>query len=535
MLLLLTSSLWCCLLLLLTNVGFCVFAARPSFHPHRLNTRKQLEGDRSPTYKEHYFNQTLDHFKFHGLPRAHFQQRYLTNAEHFGKKSSLWNPDGVSSCKGPILFYTGNEGPIDAFWLASGFVTQHLAQKFGALVVFAEERYYGKSLPFGTDSLKPENAVYLSTEQVLADYLIIINYLKSTIEGASNCPVVAFGGSYGGTLTAYFRLKYPAATVGGLAASAPIGYYANSGWGTHNINAFTWTGIVNKVFSEVPMPKSHGNCLERLSKAVETVAKVGSSSQGRDTLVKTFHVCDETVLGQPGHSSDFFSDAIETIPQENYPYSISTMPAWPVNATCAFFDAIDMADENEILSAAANVTNFFYGFQQGSSCINGQGQGGIPGGGPGPASWGSWGYQSCTETLHQFSSHGYPDGLRKFDFNMSDSQSQCAKFFETSIDPEWSELAYGGFDITDLPSSALSNTILSHGLLDPWHGGGLYDEKSWMKARNVTIVTMPKGAHHFDLHAPNQADPPQVSAIRANEEAIIKGWISDYFSNQDVF
>ena len=56
----------------------------------------------------------------------------------FFTSPTFWDGRGAleNGCKGPILFYTGNEGPIDAFWNISGFVNEVLAQKLGALVVF---------------------------------------------------------------------------------------------------------------------------------------------------------------------------------------------------------------------------------------------------------------------------------------------------------------------------------------------------------------------------------------------------------------
>ena len=39
--------------------------------------------------------------------------------------------------KGPIFFYTGNEGDITDFWAATGFIFD-IAPQFQALIVFAE-------------------------------------------------------------------------------------------------------------------------------------------------------------------------------------------------------------------------------------------------------------------------------------------------------------------------------------------------------------------------------------------------------------
>ena len=257
---------------------------------------------------------------------------------------------------------------------------QELASAWGGLLIFGEHRYYGDSLPFGKDSLLPENALYLSTEQALADYATLLTELKTTIlENAASCPVISFGGSYGGTLTTYFRLKYPQVVIGGLAASAPIGYYANNGWNTHGVDEYTWIDIVNKVYREAEV-----GCLDALSESVNLIRQTGESAAGRKKLANIFHLC--TPLDQAQPLVDYFTDAIETIPQENYPYPIGTNPAWPVNATCrTILDGKSRAtsDGDALLNAAAQITDFYYS-RLPNACVTGQGQGGIPGGGPGP-------------------------------------------------------------------------------------------------------------------------------------------------------
>uniref|UniRef100_T1GQ87 Lysosomal Pro-X carboxypeptidase n=1 Tax=Megaselia scalaris TaxID=36166 RepID=T1GQ87_MEGSC len=82
----------------------------------------------------------LDHFSY--ANNATFKLRYLFN-ETFAldKKHS------------PIFFYAGNEGDIELFAENTGFQWE-LAADQKAVVVFAEHRYYGKSLPFGNDSFK---------------------------------------------------------------------------------------------------------------------------------------------------------------------------------------------------------------------------------------------------------------------------------------------------------------------------------------------------------------------------------------------
>ena len=331
----------------------------------------------SSSYQTLSYNQTLDHFDPSDTRR--WAHRYLFN-------DAFWDGSGEleNGCKGPILLYTGNEGDITSFYAANGFMTDVLAPKFGALLVFPEERYYGASLPFGeTASFTPENLRYLSTEQVLEDYVELLAHLKATLPGAAACPVVAFGGSYGGTLTTFLRAAYPAAVVGGLASSAPVGYYDQAGWAAHGVDEFTWADIATRDYAE-----ADPQCLD----AVHAAAAAVEAAAPDAALLALFGVCEASGLG-PDRQSDLFYYALEGLPQMNYPYAIDAMPAWPVNASCAVLvDAYagggagggGNANASRLVEAAANVTRMGLGLPapgEGAACMAtlDEGPGGVPG------------------------------------------------------------------------------------------------------------------------------------------------------------
>ncbi|KAL4138803.1 hypothetical protein PRIC2_002307 [Phytophthora ramorum] len=92
-----------------------------------------------------------------------------------------------------MFFYVGNEADVELYLNHTGLMWEN-AGEFGAMLVFAEHRYFGKSVPFGKDVTK--HMRYLSTEQTLADYAVLITYLKGDLK--RDIPVIGFGGSYGG-------------------------------------------------------------------------------------------------------------------------------------------------------------------------------------------------------------------------------------------------------------------------------------------------------------------------------------------------
>jgi pimeloyl-ACP methyl ester carboxylesterase len=92
------------------------------------------------------------------------------------------------------------------------------ATRLHAHLVALEHRYYGKSMPVPDQS--PANMKYLSTGQALADLADFIKSMRQTSDLTG--PWIIEGGSYPGSLAAYFRALYPDLVVGALASSAPV-------------------------------------------------------------------------------------------------------------------------------------------------------------------------------------------------------------------------------------------------------------------------------------------------------------------------
>jgi len=455
------------------------------------------------TYKTMYFNQTLDHLAPFLPSQPTFSQRYLVNDIFFGQKDPL-----SEFCTGPIFLYSGNEGPITGFWNSNGFM-KYLAEKYGGLLLFFEERYYGESIP------TEKCCTYLTTQQVLEDTVKLLLQVKKDYNAVA-CPTIAFGGSYGATLASYLRLAYPFSIQGALSSSSELGYYDKSGWKAHNLTRFTFSEIIGKQYN-----KTEG-CLENIWDATDLM-----DATDDEILLAIFNFCDVSAL-KPKMSS-IFTYALEGLPQMNYPYPIGSMPSWPVDYSCSI-----LADDSiPLLQRAAKVTALSMGYSLDGDCLKTpqEGPGNIPGDGPG---FGSWGYQSCTETIHIFSSIGRGGkGVRDFSYDdeIGKLKQKCIDLYDQVPNADVLAMRYGGFDI----AATTTNTIFSTGLIDPWGGASISAQDGGNNAaeRGVHFFAMEGAAHHLDLRGWNEADPPGVTKARDAEENIIMGWVRAYATKNE--
>lgn len=64
--------------------------------------------------------------------------------------------------------------------------------------------------------------MYLSSEQALADLAYFVQSMNIDFKLPNGTKWIAFGGSYAGSLAAWFRTKYPHLVHGAVSASGPL-------------------------------------------------------------------------------------------------------------------------------------------------------------------------------------------------------------------------------------------------------------------------------------------------------------------------
>jgi len=350
--------------------AFSVFrrATAKSLGNGRLNRRQYKRGFSHHTDPEkitmqnltcHYYNQPLDHFS----PSIDltFNQRYCI---YDGYQDQNLANNFIS----PIFFYTGNESPLDEYVNNTGLMYELAAKPhFSALVVFAEHRFEGESIP-DFDTLAEANVgcfTYLTSSQTLADFASLISYLNPEHER----PVITFGGSYGGMLSSWMRMKYPGSVAGAVSASAPIFGLPLTMNG--NITTKAKNGIVpnegtmdgafhsigNAIRIPMPLPmegstlngaseNSANHCFDNLLATWPLMKIFGQTQEGRKILSQEFHLCspleneDDVNLLLEWAQSPWFDLA-----EGDYPYASSyipfalgegehKLPAFPLNEAC---------------------------------------------------------------------------------------------------------------------------------------------------------------------------------------------------------
>lgn len=460
---------------------------------------KKEEASKSPSkpkaalpYKTRYFPQQLDHFTF--LPQSYkiFYQKYLINDSHWHRGA-------------PIFVYTGNEGNIEWFAENTGFLLD-IAPKFKALLLFIEHRFYGESLPFGKDTSKSANTLgYLNSQQALADYAVLIRSLKQNLSSDSS-PVVVFGGSYGGMLASWFRLKYPHIAIGALASSAPILQFEDiTPWSS-------FFDAITEDFKEASL-----NCYEVIKGTWQELDILTSQKQGLAEVSRIFRTCKN--LKYKYSAADWLSQAFIYTAMVNYPTKANFMkplPAYPVEEMCKIIDKFPPGTSK--INRAFAAASLYYNYSNTHKCFDlehaSDDDHGVSG----------WDWQACTEMVMPMTSSSqsmFPLSTFSYD-EFSDG---CEKEFGVKPRPHWITTEFGGNKIEQVLKRFGSNIIFSNGLQDPWSRGSVLTNIS----DTIVAILTKKGAHHADFRGATKDDPKWLIDQRRQEEDIIQKWLDEYY------
>lgn len=272
-----------------------------------------------------FFTQPLNHFVPRGRSPS-YQQRYCVY-DDFAENNST----------SPILFYTGNESPVEQYINHTGLMWE-LAPLLKARVVFVEHRYEGESLP----NVSSDCLSYASTIQALADYAKI---LEDNLNPHNKAPVFSFGGSYGGMLSAWFRMKYPHLVAGAIAASAPTAAFPQSAMTKIDWAAQVLASGLSKPYPpNAPDESEPNHCNSNLLAAWPLISWIAQQDDGGDFLQHVFRLCnplsgDASSLLQWAQSIWFdMGEGSFPYPSSYIPFSLLhkkvNLPPWPTQDAC---------------------------------------------------------------------------------------------------------------------------------------------------------------------------------------------------------
>lgn len=361
----------------------------------------------------------------------------------------------------------------------------------------------------------------------MQDYVQLIKFIKQKYN-AQNSAVIVFGGSYGGMLAAWLRMKYPATFQGALAASAPIlQFRGNSAAETE------FSDIITDDFAQT-YPD------ERCSKGIKQGFTILENLKTRQTdwpeLSAYMPTCDNIKSAQDiTNLQSHYENGFAYMAMTNYPTPnsfLNPMPAWPVNASCLVYkDIAPTAElvndepsnglsnqERTYLKALNDAANIYFNYTGQIKCVNTSDTEAT-----GTLAASGWDVLACNQLPMPVSDSDSSMFIKK-SFDYAQYTADCQKNYGLTPDYDWAFRTFGGGS----PSKdfyEMTNIIFSNGLFDPWRSGGVTDYINL----NLPTYVIKNGAHHLDLREPTPEDAgTDVEWVRKQEASMIEQWIIQY-------
>lgn len=172
----------------------------------------------------------------------------------------------------------------------------------------------------------------------MMDYSELAKFIRTEYQMEDKACIV-FGGSYGGMLAAWLRMKHPSVFQGSLAASAPFLYFKNA----PSAPEFEYAEIATQDFRS-QLDKSPELIKEAFTLMMAaTEDKYEEMSQIFNTCTPISNSSDTT------HMYQHYSNGYQYMAMTDYPYPaffLEPMPAWPIKEAVKPF--VDIPSQSEL-------------------------------------------------------------------------------------------------------------------------------------------------------------------------------------------
>lgn len=436
---------------------------------------KQQHADLS-TVEQHYFQQNIDH---QNPALGTFLQRY-----YIDERYSTQDTD-------PVFFYICGESACTQRAL-DGAIRDY-AKKFHAKLVALEHRFYGESLPF--NSFATTQLQYLNTELALQD----LAQFQQEISIAHHWhgQWVAFGGSYPGSLSAYYRLHYPHLVVGSLASSAPV--MAKEDFFEYDAHIAHIAGV---------------HCAQKM-REVSTRVEAALDNPNQLEQFKTLFVANDIK-----HPIDFL-------------YLIADIGAAAVQYGMKDTFCNALTSSADPLIGYAHFAQTLYQ-KMGVSAVEMTAQGAMS---ESPEDYQhgvgqrQWFYQSCTE--YGYWQNANPDQsktTRSSLINLDYHHQLCERLF--GIQKSANTQRINNLFYYPLINSFVTRIYFTNGEQDPWSTLSLNEKNGNNQNRQLTYSLIAGAAHCDDLHQPTDKDSNALRNARRQMEQLLTEWL--YSEKQSV-
>ncbi|XP_055328720.1 putative serine protease K12H4.7 [Paramacrobiotus metropolitanus] len=455
------------------------------------NRFTQNTGDLPP---DQYFEQQLNHFN--EADNRTWQQRFFVNDKYY-------KPGG------PVFVMIGGEGPENPIWMVEGQWIRW-AEKFNALCFNLEHRFYGKSHP--TPDLSTENLRFLSSEQALADLANFITN-QTASRGIKKPKVITFGGSYPGSLSAWFRSKYPHIVHAAISSSAPV------------VAVEDFTQYLEVVKNS--LARFSPQCVDNVAAASAQLEEALQKPVSTKKLQTQFQLCtpiDVTVKKDVQNLVESLAGNFEGVVQynrDNRAFEGALATNITIETLC---DIMGDTSKGTALERYAQVNALLLNAYE-QKCLNFTYQSFLD-----PlldVQWSDstseggrqWTYQTCTEFGFFQTSDSASQPFSSM-FPLKFFVDQCKDLFNIS-EPvlqrgiQSTNLYYGGLDLHT------ERVMFVNGDIDPWHALGITRKHG----HDSPAILIKGAAHCADMYPSRDEDIPELVLSRLIIEYFLEKWI----------